>query len=320
VNGMITIHADPPFAPDPVAPNPVPRFESEPIQIATVNVTTNQTHTFKMPAFAQAAPLRFTVQGPSAMGISDVAVKFRAELPALPDGTAIYEIARTTDLNGEFEVPLIPGTANASLTYQVSLAPALDAPYSSACVLNFPVTMVGSDTQPQYAAPVSLVDKGRLLGTVVGYGGDAPPAAGVTVKATPIPGNSACVNAPSTTPVSTMTKRDGSYLMLLDVGTYRIDVDPPLGAPLPRRTLDGNQAVVVSTDTPPLNIELPQGEVVEGTLRAANGTLLISAGIKIFEVQCQGDTCRGPSRIPPVLRAQTHTDAMGVFRVVVPTP
>ena len=317
VNGMIAIHADPPLGLDLG-----PRFETQLVPIATINVNTNQTHTFRMPAFAQAAPLRFTVQGANAMGILGVTVKFRTEIPAipdpaLPDGRAIYETTKITDRNGEFEVPLIPGTANAPLNYQVSLAPALDATFSAACVPNFPVTMVGSGTQPQYSSPVSLDDRVNLLGRVLGA--DALPAVGVIVTATPVPGSTACINAPSTTPVSTTTKRDGTYLMLLDAGTYRLDIDPPLGAPLPHLTQDGDQAVVVSMDTTH-DIMLPPGEVIEGTLKASDGTPLISAGIKVFEVLCQGDTCQGPSRIPPVLRAQTSTDSMGVFRVVLPTP
>ena len=316
-NGMIAIHADPPLGLDPVTMNPVPRFETQLVPIATLSASTNQTFTFKLPAFAQPAPLRFAVQDSEAVGIPDVSVRFRTEIPALSDGTAIYEIAKTTNLNGEFEVPLIPGTANSPVNYQVSLAPALDAPYSAICVPNFPVTMVGSGTQPQYSSPVLLGDRVNLLGTVLNA--DGLPAVGVMVTATPISGTSGCFNSPSTTPVSTTTKRDGAYLMLLDAGTYRLDIDPPLGAPLPRLTQEGDLAVTVSQDTSH-DIMLPRGEVVEGTLTASDGTLLIGAGIKIFEVMCQGDTCQGPSRIPPVLRAQTSTDAKGAFSVVLPTP
>ena len=320
--GMISIHADHADAPvgvgpaalDPVPADPVPRFETQLLRIATTPGNINQLRTFRMPAFAKAAPLRFTVQAADApmKPVPDVAVRFRTEISALPDGRAIYETMQTTDANGEVEVQLIPGTANAPRNYEISLAPALDSTFGALCVPVLPITMVGSEAVPQYSATLPLHSRVVLVGTVVDQA--AMPAASVTVTATPAPGSTNCVNPPSTTPVSATTLRDGKYRMLLDSGVYRLDFDPPMGAPLPRLTLD---SVTLDADSTQ-DIVLPTGEVVKGTLRASDGNALASAGIKFFQVLCQGDSCQGPSRIPPGLRAQTRTDADGNFTAVLP--
>ena len=301
--GMISIHADGPVGSDGMST--VPRFVSQPLLLSSVAGTANQPTVFHMPAFADRAPLRFTVQSTDADMISGVTVLFRAQIPAMPDGAfAVYEQQAISDANGEVEVMLIPGTVNAPLSYQISLVPPPDSTYGSACVPNLPITMGGSGSQPQYSATLLLDYRVSLLGLV--SGSDGVPAAGVTVKATP------------SAEVSATTGRDGHYLMLLDPGPYQLDVDPPLGAPLPRLT----DTIAVATD---LNhdVMLPPGEVIMGTVKAADaaGSPVASAGIKIWDVLCTGPTtCTGAAKISPALRAQSQTDANGMFRVVVPTP
>jgi hypothetical protein len=312
LSGTISIHADGPVGADGMST--APRFVSQPLLLSSVAGTANQPTVFRMPAFADRAPLRFTVQSTDADMIPGVTVLFRAQIPATSDGAAaIYEQQAISDANGEVEVMLIPGTVNAPLSYQISLVPPPDSTYASACVPTLPITMGGSGSQPQYSATLLLDYRVRLLGLV--SGSDGVPASGVAVKATPSAVASDCVNAPPGAEVSATTGRDGHYLMLLDPGPYQLDVDPPLGAPLPRLT----ETIGVATD---LNhdVALPPGEVIMGTVKAADASAMASAGIKIWDVLCTGSTtCMGAAKLAPALRAQSQTGADGTFRVVVPT-
>jgi hypothetical protein len=61
--------------------------------------------------------------------------------------------------------------------------------------------------------------------------------------------------------------------------------------------------------------------VIEGTTRDSQGNPLPLAGVRIYEITCtSAETCAGPRRVAPVLRAQARSDANGTFRAVVAAP
>ena len=293
-----------------------PRFVTWPFDPSAA-APTGTPPVYRLPAFAAPAPLRFEVEG---MGRdpekADIALQFRLDLLDSKDGKGVYQFEARTDGLGEVAVPLIPGTATEARKYRITIVPPPSSPFASRCVAEHPVTIVGNAGQVQYSATFTLVQRGALTGTV--RGADMKPASAVNVKATFIPKNTLCDDVSSTPSVSSSTDLNGVYTMALDPGTYRLDIEPPSGAPWPRHSEDGDRAVVMTDESAVHDIVLPPGVVVVGHVLGADHVSLDAASVSIFEVLCQGDTCTGDSRVPPVLRSQTSTNAKGEFRAVLP--
>ena len=315
-NTMVTIDFTPASA------DSGPRFRTLPFPLAAAAANTAKVRTFRMPASLTPAPLRFVVQSadPAPARVADVTMRFRTEIPA-DDGVAIYEREARTNRVGEVEALLIPGTAANPRTYQIAILPPPDSPYGARCIPDDVVANVGNDTQPQYSATFSLQPKVILKGTILSSG--SSPAATVSVMATQVPSDSECrdISAGASSPVSSTTLRNGTYAMLVDPGTYRLDIDPPMGSDVPRLTEEADDAVMVSTD--PItthDVILPGGEVIEGDVKDMDAMPLGSASVKIFQVLCRAESCGGPARVPPALWAQTRTDMLGHFRAVLPAP
>ncbi|MBC8132387.1 MAG: hypothetical protein H7X95_05345 [Deltaproteobacteria bacterium] len=305
----------------PVDPDSGPRFQTAPFLLAAATANNSKPRVFKMPASLTPAPLRFLVQSSDkgAIPLSDVTVRFRTAIDAGADGVALYEREKRTNALGEVEVLLIPGTASQPRDYEITVVPAPDSPYASKCIAQHPVTNVGSDSQPQYSKTFLLDPKVTLQGTVLAN--DGSPAATLSVTATQVAVAWECTNAVFASPVSSTTLRTGNYQMLVDPGSYRLEIDPPIGSSVPRLIEDGDLAVVVTTDPVTRHdVTLPPGEVIEGDVKGVDGMLIGSASLRIFQVLCQGETCGGAMRIAPALRAQTRTDMMGHFRAVLPLP
>jgi hypothetical protein len=310
-NTEVTLDFTPPTADSP-------RFQTIPFLLGTATANTAKPRTFRMPAFLQSAPLGFAVQAANATAspIPDVTMRFRTEIPS-PDGVAIYEREQRTNNQGEVQVLLLPGTVTDPRNYTISILPPPDSPYGARCIPDNAVTNVGNEVQPQYSATFHLDPKVILKGTILGSG--SSPAATTSVSATQLLAAPGCSDVVTPSPVLATTLSNGTYKMLLDPGTYRLDIDPPMGSDLPRLTLDQDLAVDVSTDqVTTRDVMLPAGEAIEGDVAGMDATPLGSASIKVFEVLCQADSCGGLSRIPPALRAQTRTDMQGHFRAVLP--
>ncbi|MEP6653617.1 MAG: hypothetical protein ABJA82_09680 [Myxococcales bacterium] len=294
------------------------RFQTVAIPLAAA--TAAQPRVFRMPASDEPASMRFLVQASDkgAQPISDVTVRFHAEIPSATDGVAIFEREARSDAFGEVTVSLVPGTAAEPLNYQVTIVPPPDSPYGTKCLPQLPVAIPADNGQsPQYSDIFSVEPKVTLQGTV--RGNDLAPAATMSVMATPLSVTADCPSSLAASPVSTTTSRTGTFQMLVDPGTYRLEIDPPTGSPVPRLTEDGNAAVVVTDDPVTTHdVTLPAGEVVEGDVKGADNVPLGSASLKIYQVVCHTDTCKGPARMQPALQAQTRTDMSGHFRVVLP--
>lgn len=314
-----------------------PRFVTRPFVPGAPNSGTSNGSTakvdaapaYELPAFPTPVPLRFRVQGikpplqsdsvPQPEDLPDVSLRFRTEFleNAATQGTGIFDPEVKTSAVGEAEAKLIPGTASDPRRYEVTIVPHPDSPYAARCIQRLDVTMGATgDGQTPYAATWILEPKVWLTGTILGH--DGKPASDVTVKATFATGNTRCANVTSTNSVSSPTGRDGTYRLLVDPGMYRLDVDPPPGAPWPRWTEDGDRMAVVGTSGAVHDVTLPAGEVVVGHVRGADERDLDGASVSMFEVMCNGDTCGGPSRVQPALRAVTSTDLNGRFTAVLP--
>lgn len=283
----------------------------------------------KMPAFVVAMPLRFRVLAGEVNGkpVADASVRFRTEIPAPPNCAAVVEREKLADANGEIEVSLIPGSAPEARLYSIMVVPPADSAYSvygARCLSEFPVIATGSAQEPRYGADLWLGRKAKLSGTITGADGQA--AVGVNVTATRLASANACAAGEGAVGMSATTTRTGQYDLLVEPGTYRLDIEPPMGASLPRVTLDGETAVAVTGDTVRL-ITLPQAEVVEVYVYArpeagATEMAVPSAAVNVYDSPCPDGRCDVgvPAPAAPALRAQSRTDASGVFRAVLPLP
>ena len=316
----IVIELTPP-APDPNADNGLPSFVSDPVPFSSVVSST--TTSFRMPALGTPSPMTFAVVAgdPQSMRpVQDVAVTFHAAIPSPQGGgQAVYDREKATTSDGQVSLVLLPGTATEPLLYQVTAMPPPGSPYALTCLSQVPISAAGgSDGDAATPAPAAIVlgHKVTLQGTILG--GDTLPASGISVTATRLASIPDCGDTSSLGPVSTTTSRTGGYTMLLDPGTYALDLEPAMGAPYPRLSLDGAAAVTVTTDST-VDFTLPAGQVVEGNVFASDGMeVLAGATVRFFDVLCAPDDCAGDHRIEPLLRAETRSDANGHFRAVLP--
>jgi hypothetical protein len=289
---------------DPTADAGDPRFASKPFALAA-NVDLGDV---ALPPFGQANVFRFVVSGADDQkpAVSGAVVRAWTLLADDAKGKTDFVRAAPTDGMGRASLGLLPGTTNGLVDYDVAVVPPPDSEYGVRCIAKFPLASGGTGEQPAILPPVLLPRRAKVSGIVRDHGGT--PAAGVMVLATRTAADPAshCAANVGAAPATTTTGKDGAYTLSLDPGTYRLDYDPPSGAPFPRfveTTLVVPLAGVA--DTIAHDASLPAGAIVEGTASGPDGAPLPLSGVRIYD---EGAT----------LRAQTRTDASGHFRAVLP--
>ena len=303
-----------------------PRFVSTPMSIPATNsqLPGAAGSVFRMPDFGTPGPLAFTVRARDGgtAAVANVTVRVRTEIPMQPGGTAIYARESATNDMGEVQVSLLPGMAGQARYYQVAASPPADSPYSTKCLPQVAVTLVGSDTAPpQFSETIFLDRKATLRGSV--FANNGLPAFGVRLTATQLQassqGISTCREVASPVPVATTSLRTGAFSIMVEPGTYRLDLDPPDGSPFPRLTLDGDDAVVVTADRT-YDVTLPAGEFVEGYVYGMDQGPLSAATVRFFDPvsPCGATPCMGAAGNGFILRAQARADLQGRFRAVLP--
>jgi hypothetical protein len=275
-----------------------------------------------MPAFGAPNYFRFVVIDPNLQPVSDAMVTLQTAISNDTTGTAKYVRSGRTDADGRIDLALLPGTAAQARTYDISVIPPASSPFGIACLNNFPITVGTTGTGPGYGDPqvvksIRLPARVALGGTILSATG--MPVAGVSIAATRTEAadSEVCATAPAALPATGSSARDGSYQLLLDPGTYRIDYDPPAGGPVPRLT--ENRIVVPTEGSVERVVQMLPGALVRGVAQDQDGNALASAGVRFFEILCSGDdACFGANRVEPLLGAETHTDADGKFSAVLP--
>jgi len=296
----------------------LPQFVSGPVSLKSLSGLTTPT-VFVLPAFIPAtaqSPFPFTVLA-DGQPQSGVSVRFTMNVPLPGGGSAYFQSSTTSDSGGVASVPLVPGTPTQQVSYQVMIQ-GRDGmfDYASECIpaLSWNLDAAGNPPPP---VTFTLTKKVHLSGTV----SDAmsAPAVNAQVTATQISGVTDCgANATPPPAVSANAGPGGDYLLNLDPGTYRIEVDPPPASMVtyPRTVLDGANAVTLSAAMV-RNISLPAGNVAMGVVNAPDGvTPVPMASVEIFEVFCREANCGAVQ--PPVSLALVTTDATGSFQTVLP--
>ncbi len=263
----------------------------------------------RLPAYQVPQPFQVAVRGGDIdqPPVLNALVRAVTDLTPQADGTARFLRDGITDGQGLASLSLIPGMIDAGRTYQIAVVPPAGAPFSSRCLPDAQV-MGGMTTQ---LAPIVVPRRQRLSGTVSSAGGS--PVAELTVTASRDPATAAvCATATGPTATSATTDTFGRFELWLDPGIYQLDYVPAAGSAVPRHT---EFDVGVSGDVV-RSVHLPAGVLIEGTVRAPDGQKLQYATVRIFEPRCVTAGCTPP----PLLRAETLTDADGHYRVVAATP
>lgn len=315
----ITLTLTPPANPTTMLVD-LPQFQSNPVSLKTLSdETMTAPHVYTLPAFVSASsqvPFTFTALADDKPQ-SGVSMRFTMSVPVSADGNAYFQASATSNSDGIASVPLVPGTVDRPVAYQVMVQGRDTAfAYASLCVPALPFNVDAAGTLP-VTAPFTLKQKVQLSGTI--SDSKSAPAVGATVTVTQTLGVTDCGAAATPPPiVSATTGSGGDYKVMLDPGTYRLEVDPPPASMVtyPRTILDGANAIAVGTALVH-NITLPEGNVAMGTVYAPDQvTPVPGVSVEIFEVFCRQASCGATQ--PPVSLGLVQTDMMGNFQTILP--
>jgi hypothetical protein len=275
--------------------------------------------TLMLPATANPNYFRFVVNDPNQLPVSGATVRVHTVLSNDATGTASYDRSGRTDASGRVDLALVPGPGSNGMPrpYDISVIPPVTSQLGVACQPQLPVTSGGTVDMPSVVPQLQLPSKVTLAGTILSA--DGLPVAGAAIAATrtAVDSSEACAATATPGPSSGTSLKDGTFQLLVDPGTYRIDYDPPAGAPVPRLTETG-VVVPVGGDSGHVVQMLP-GALLRGVIVDMDGGLLPSTEVRFFEVVCSGyDACFGNDRVEPILRGDAHSDTGGNFSVVVP--
>jgi hypothetical protein len=295
-----------------------PRFTTPPITFgASRDIDIG---TLNLPAIGFATLFRFKVAGPDQKPVSSAIVRAHTVLARDESGSSELVRDGTTDVNGNVDLPLLPAISGGTQSYDVSVIPPAGSAFGISCMsgvaINGGQNPGGAGTTP-VAAQLSLPNKATLSGTIVSAEGSAVPGVAIAATRTAADPTSNCSSSIIGSSASGISLADGSFQIMVDPGTYRLDFDPPAGAAVPRLTQTG--VVVAAGSSSMGSVGLPSGELVNGEVHAPDGSKLPSVDVRFFRLACSGaDQCYGPMRVEPILSAETHSDASGAFQVVVP--
>lgn len=292
----------------------LPQFVSVQTSLAQLAAETQVApHVYVLPAFAPSSAqpqFSFLVLGDDGQPKSGLTIQFVMTTAVSADGSAKFQASATSDGSGMVKVSLVAGTPTNPLSYEAIVQAPSDGSSGSGvqCIPALPIFVdpTGGLSPP---ITITLAPKVQLSGTI--SDSLSAPAVGATVKAMRTSGMAGCPDAMSPA-VSTTSGSGGDYRLLVDPGTYTIDVDPPPKATYPRVTLDG---VTVSTALV-RNIMLPEGQVAMGTVLGPDGAPIAGASVELFKSFCKEAACGATQ--PPVSLAKVQTDAQGGFQAVVP--
>src|SRR4029077_19288813 len=136
----------------------------------------------------------------------------------------------------------------------------------------------GGSGTPPVAAQLALPAKATLSGTIRSAEGGVVSGVAIAATRTAVDPTSNCGSSIVAASSSGISNADGSFQIMVDPGTYRLDFDPPAGAAVPRLTQTG---VVVSAGSTSMgSLDLPSGELVNGEVHGADGSLLPSVDVR----------------------------------------
>jgi protocatechuate 3,4-dioxygenase beta subunit len=257
-----------------------------------------------MPAFPKPEAFVVPVVGRADRApVVGATVSFKTTLAGATGGKAMYVRGAQTGSDGRATLALIPGASQTMREYSVKITPPNNSDYAAVCV---PVYTVGQATPgtPRLGSSIELEPKMVLDGRVLRA--DGVPVASARVRPTRV-GDSyaeACGSDLASAPADQTTDSEGRYHLRLDPGQYRLDCEPPQGAPLPTTSV-----LVTVPDTQALDVVLPVPVLVQGRVLAPDNTPLPDAEVRAFGP--------GPNGVLQT-RGVALSDSEGKFRLILP--
>jgi hypothetical protein len=234
--------------------------------------------------------------------LASVTLRFYAPLTGALGGNASVRREVQTDKEGVAHGQLMVGAAGEPVTYAVAAIPGTDSVYGARCMTHLSISSAVGRTDP-----IELPPRAELAGKVV----DAlnVPQKGVAITATRKDSTFAaeCDTDIGTLQTTATTAADGTYRLLLDPGTYRLQYEPAAATASP---LFSEDPLMVNGSVEH-DVMLPAGVLADGVVRTSESDDMPASG-------CEVRLYRITAGSPPELRARARTGADGHFRIVLP--
>ncbi len=268
-----------------------------------------------LPPFRSACEYLFQILGGSPSGadepIAGATVLFEFQ-ETVEDGLKVsYRAKAVSNPDGTVRLPLLPGSPSTPQTYNVTILPPVDSPYSALYVTR-EVSTCGESGPAFLLAPRSTV-----TGTV--RGPDGSPIEEVTVIARPTSAPGELVNpllqmvTDAGQSFSASTSADGRFLLRLDAGLYDLQFVPPASMLLPRWYVE---AVAADGETPvQVDVRIPEPSILPGRLFDAHGRPLAGMHVKAYAIP---EGCTETCATSAFLVAEASTSPDGTFFLLLP--
>ncbi|HSC89944.1 MAG TPA: hypothetical protein VLC09_21885 [Polyangiaceae bacterium] len=232
-------------------------------------------------------------------------------LSAVSPGTvAAFWRTITTDLDGAFQVDLLPGE------YRVLIVPS-----EAGRAISEQKLIVSGAQSEQKGLTFEVEEQQSLFGTFVDYRGQPVDSALVQASAAPLSGGTSIADLQSglggfvARSAAGSTDSSGNFVLLVDRGTFDLVAQPPESSGLPWSFLLGRE----STESASFDLHGALPRVVRGTLRSRDIGAVPSALIRAYAYVKGNGLAAQPSeatRLVPV--AETRADETGGYRLLLP--
>jgi hypothetical protein len=289
---------------DPVAARP--RFTIKKVDPMGLDLGVLKLPTFPKPQKFSAPVVSTVTEGATETRIVGAKVRFATTLQGAVGGEATYVRDVQTGADGAAQVELIPGEPGRPRSYTVRVLPPERSEYAIRCVGSYVVSSGGGD-DVRLGGSISLSRRTLISGRV--FHADGAPAGGVRIRSTRLGGSidTECGTELAATPGETLTDPKGQYRVLVEPGDYRMEYEPPAGAPSPYLIEEKVEIQIPMAR----DVRLPLATVVQGRVNdPETGKPVSDAVVRVFDP--------GSATMRAVQRGQGISAADGTVRVVVP--
>jgi hypothetical protein len=270
--------------------------------------TTTNLGELKLPFIPQAIPFVVPVYAAQTQGaelkapVVGASVRFFTQVGGASSGEVHYQRTAQTGGEGTTTIPLLPGSGGDTRDYVVSVVPPASSVTGSLCVPSYAIG--AALAMNRVTAAIFLPRKATLNGKIRRFDGGG--AGRMNLRATRIDASfaPACGTTLASPPTETTADDAGNYQLRLDPGDYLLEIDPPPGGALPRHVLP---LLTVTAPGTTLDVDLPDGVVVEGQVVAPEGAPVGQTRVRMF-----------PSGVAGAMLGTAVAGSDGRFRVVLP--
>jgi hypothetical protein len=244
--------------------------------------------------------------GTAAKKLPGVTLRFSAQLEGAFGGKATVAREFQTDRDGIAHVTLLPGLAGQTREYTVAVVPPPSSEFAARCFSGYLVAAVPSG-QARVGASIELGNKLEVTGRITDGTGTIQPGVILTAIRQRAVSPQDCGNDAVSVQSTFTSGSDGSYRMLLDPGSYRLEYEPPQGS---AATFFVEPDVLVEKSLSQRVVQMPSGVVATGVVTSSTGDAVLGCELRVFGIARDGQL--------PELRARTRTTTDGRFSIVLP--